>query len=305
MKIAVLTACTNRKRMAPSADLSARTLDTGSTPEVLQQWVTRLHDSNSAFRFAELYQGRGFQDARQAALDMNASHLIVSAGLGLLNADAIGPSYSLTVSAGQPDSIQPKITSGFDAAHWWKSLCMNSPFSTTLDWADTDIVVAALPKEYLRMATDLLSTIAASTALRILIRDSVNWLPASLSGCVIRYDGRLDGTGSTDKGTMSDFAARAARHFGKHVLNHAASGTQQDHQALVENHLSQFEARTVPERQKMSDASIMELISKHWNETSGQSGRMLRHLRDNLNVACEQSRFKNLFHQVANARLQS
>lgn len=305
MSIAVLTACTNRKRTAPAADLTARTLEPGTTVDVVTEWVRRLHNCKTAFRFAELYQGRGFQEARHAALEMNAAHFVVSAGLGLVNAESIGPSYSLTVAAGQPDSIQPKLTDGLNASVWWKALCQRSPFSTPNDWSQFDTVIVALPKEYLRMVGDLLLEIASSTSLRVLIRDSVNWMPEALSGSLIRYDARLDGIGSVDKGTLSDFAARAARHFGKHVLIRAESGTASEHQAMVDMHLSQFEIRTIPERQKMHDNAIMELIASHWDDVNGQSGRMLRHLRDNLNVACEQGRFKNLFHQVANARLQS
>lgn len=305
MKNAVLTACTNRKRTPPSADLTARTLDAGTCTEVMTEWARRLHNSSTAFRFAELYQGRGFQEARLAAREMNASHFIVSAGLGLLDADSIGPSYSLTVSPGQSDSIQPKLTDGFSATRWWKVLRENSPFSTAPDWSRFDIVIVALPKDYLRMAVEFLQHIASSTQLRVLARDTLNGLPDTVAGSLIRYDARLDGIGSSDKGTLSDFAARAARHFGKHALSQAGAATAGEHQTLVDKHLSQFQVRAVPERQKMDDTAIMEIISSHWNETNGQSGRMLRHLRDNLNVACEQSRFKNLFHQVANARLQS
>ena len=57
-----------------------------------------------------------------------------------------------------------------------------------------------------------------------------------------------------------------------------------------------LEMRAQPSRKRLSDDEILKVIDAHWDKAKGQSGLMLRVLRDDLNLACEQGRFKHLFH---------
>jgi hypothetical protein len=55
-------------------------------------------------------------------------------------------------------------------------------------------------------------------------------------------------------------------------------------------------------RAKATDEEIVTLIHRHWATMNGQSSRMLRHLRDHLHIACEQTRFRDLFRTAKDAR---
>jgi hypothetical protein len=49
---------------------------------------------------------------------------------------------------------------------------------------------------------------------------------------------------------------------------------------------------------RVTDEEIVVLIREHWSAAQAQSTRMLRLLRDDLGVACEQGRFSRLFRRV-------
>jgi hypothetical protein len=67
-----------------------------------------------------LYGGRSFREAEAAARSTEAQLMIVSAGLGLVNAETLAPSYSLTLLGSPTDAVLTRISG--DAADWWRAL---------------------------------------------------------------------------------------------------------------------------------------------------------------------------------------
>ena len=55
-------------------------------------------------------------------------------------------------------------------------------------------------------------------------------------------------------------------------------------------------------RTRKSDSEILNLIHRRWRRVEGRSGRMLRLLRDEEMIACEQGRFRRLFLLAASQR---
>jgi hypothetical protein len=55
-------------------------------------------------------------------------------------------------------------------------------------------------------------------------------------------------------------------------------------------------------RQKKTDEEIIVILQTEWNRFDGRSTRLLRFLRDEIMVACEQSRFRDLWRKIALAR---
>ncbi|MGF6923880.1 hypothetical protein OKW28_008077 [Paraburkholderia sp. 40] len=51
----------------------------------------------------------------------------------------------------------------------------------------------------------------------------------------------------------------------------------------------------IPVRERKTDSEILALLRKNWDRFDGTSARLLRFLRDEALVACEQSRFRNLW----------
>ena len=110
------------------------------------------------------------------------------------------------------------------------------------------------------------------------------------------YDERLESLpGFT--GTRADFPQRAMRHFVSQLIGHQLAAKAAFH--AVEQALSVCIAPTVPTRRRLTDDEICVLIRKGWTKCGGSGARLLRYLRDDELVACEQGRFAILRRQVA------
>lgn len=238
---------------------------------------------------------------------MRAGFYVVSAGLGLISASAKIPSYSLTVVPGSEDCVLARVAGSPSASDWWRELSKASPFDTRLldvTRAHRGPVLMALPVNYISMlADDLLSLPDRTrTRLRIFTLSPKSTIPEGLRPFVLPYDQRFDGAGSPLPGTRGDFAQRALGHFVDVVLPSHPKGDFDTHSRAVERILLGLCPPQIPSRTKCSDSEISELIHKHWTDALGQSGRMLRYLRDNLGIACEQSRFRDLFRSAKELR---
>jgi len=116
-------------------------------------------------------------------------------------------------------------------------------------------------------------------------------LPAALRPSLAPYDARLD---SILPGTRADFSQRALIHF---VNSVAAKRTSQDRAADFAAVESALESAVAPDRMRRprrTDEEILQLISARLPSQSGIA-RILRALRDEEAVACEQSRFSRLY----------
>ena len=112
-------------------------------------------------------------------------------------------------------------------------------------------------------------------------------------------DERLDGPDSGLRGTKGDFAQRAARFFVEEVLEQNPAGTAQEHADALLEIIKNWQPPTKHARRRMSDDEIKDEIRAGWAAVEGKSSAMLRYFRDTRGLACEQTRFKNLFHEVA------
>ena len=114
------------------------------------------------------------------------------------------------------------------------------------------------------------------------------------------YDDRLDCIGSGFSGTQSDFAQRALRHFVTELLSKDADGDGDvhTHRTMVLDSLSTIGRREMPKRKRLSDDEIYNAIRDNWAEGRGQSSALLRIIRHKLGIACEQSRFRTIYHSV-------
>jgi hypothetical protein len=112
------------------------------------------------------------------------------------------------------------------------------------------------------------------------------------------YDDRLDGPASPIKGTRSDFAGRALRHFSDFILPGAEGGAPDHHSRAVRKAMEEWPFPSMVERRRLTDEEILSLLNEHWEAARGSTSALLRLFRDQLNVACEQGRFAALARQV-------
>lgn len=291
----VITNCSKRKRLPVDETLLAGTLAPGSSPEVARAWTARLRTRAPVGPAESLYGGRGFSEARRAALLLGAPLAIVSAGLGLIDGETLAPSYSLTTAGRDPDNVLAKTTSG--AAAWWSALQEATPFRSRAVETETGLILAALSASYVGMVAEDWSAWPPERLgrLRLFTKGRPQGPAAALAGAWMPYDDRLDAVGAELAGTQSDFAQRALRHFAEAIKGRGSADLDR---AAVMEALGDHKAREVPIRERASDDRIEAAIRAHWAAVDGRSALMLRHLRDELGMACEQGRFRRLFHSA-------
>src|SRR3546814_4941684 len=92
-------------------------------------WLGRVANAPSCHPASDVYCGRSFQEARAAAAAIDAKLIIVSAGLGLVEASTPIPAYGCTVLVGADDGIQSRVDGTFSIASWWRALSSSSHLS--------------------------------------------------------------------------------------------------------------------------------------------------------------------------------
>ncbi len=295
----VISNCSKRKRLPVDSSLQARDLPTGLTEAVAFAWATRIRTAAVTGRADDLYGGRAFVEARRAARESGGKLAIVSAGLGLIDGDTPVPSYGLTTISKDADNILSKTSES--APDWWDALGRLSPLQSQVLESEQGLILAALPGPYLAMVADAWARWPAErlARLRLFCRASPDTLPTALRDAWMPYDDRLDSIAVDLQGTRMDFAQRAVSHFVTGITGGASAKQDRDAVRAAQQGLV---ARVVPVRIRLTDAEIVTTIEAHWEAVNGRSHAMLRRLRDDLGLACEQSRFKGLFRTVADRR---
>lgn len=300
----VVAACSSRKRVHPvvrACDVPAGTVD-----EVGRTWLDMLNAHTNRSAADELYCGRSVRAAEKAAGTLGGHLLFASAGLGWIVSHQFIPSYGMTIVDGE-DSVLHRVSGELSAAEWWSWLNQHSPFATSLAaavGAEESIILVALPRAYLAMvAADLLELpTTVRNRLRIIQRTGAEI--AALLPWTLAYDDRLEGLDG-HAGTRSDFAARAAIHFAEHVWPEFEHRNIKAQNGAVEAALSKCLPRVTSTGARRSDEQLRAIINHHWDAAGGRTTRLLRLFRDELGIACEQSRFSRLAKQVRHEREQA
>ncbi len=272
-----------------------------------RQWSQRLAGEPARFSAGDIYGGRGFQEAVAAAELLNAKLLVVSGGVGLIEVSTSIPAYACTVLVDAPDSVRSRVIGSFSVAGWWEALCLVSPFAIALRDAVEDAegpICAALSDAYIEMiASDLLSLpVQMLGRLRLCTRAPLDRIPEALRPFVMPYDDRLDGPDSPNRGTRSDFAGRALRHFAELTRGDRPGRSAAEHAKAVAAALHGWRMPARIDRVRYDDGALLDLIRAHWDAERGSSSRLLRRFRDHLGIACEQSRFAELARRVRSER---
>lgn len=293
MRTLILTNCTNRKRAPGVGVAQFRDIHPAPLTDVMTQWAKRLAGVGARAPARDVYCGRSFTEAVSAANFSRAELRIVSAGLGLVAASTEIPNYSATISPGAEDSILAKMDE-INASAWWDALVQDGPFSSPADLDQFDRIWIALSSPYLEMVKHTLVDWVAGgfQGLRIFCKPAV--LPKTLAPYALPYDERLNDPRGPIPGTEGDFAQRALAHFSKISIDNPLTNLEEDF-VTVQASLFGLVAPKKPNRQVKSDPEIRSIIRTEAQSIGWNSSKMLRHLRDELDVACEQKRFQKLF----------
>ena len=288
----VLTPCSARKQHGVGPSVEA--LPRGPQAAVVAAWLVALESAARAVPARDLYKGRAFALAKDAADLVGADLGVISAGLGYVRADTAVPTYDLTISASGSASVGRRVQGSFAPRTWWAAVS-TGPHASSLpdDLRGRPLVLACLSRPYASLVADDL--LAAGDGLRVFGLSIDRALPDDLRRFVMPYDARLESLGQP--GMRMDFAARALLDFARYVLPHAE--TLEEQRALVRERMEGAAAPPArPPRRRADDEGVREIIRRLVPEVGSASGAVLRHLRHVEGVSCEQARFARLFRDI-------
>lgn len=291
---AVLVSCSKRKTISAPASGRAVSLPRLNQKELETAWLERVRSLPPVISAGALYDGRGVRFAKETASTLGAPLYVVSAGLGLVHESRLVPAYGITLSGGGAESVRPRVLGRFNAVAWWRGVS-SGPYSSAFGdmFTQPGLVLVAISRPYAEMLAPALDGLPDADAARVRILGVKldQLLPSRVARCVLRYDDRLD---SLFPGTRTDFATRALVHFASEGLSELPDGDIEAHQDWVQRALESGYSPDRSERPRMNDAEIIAIIERYLPQTKGV-GRLLRVLRDEEQVACEQARFSRLY----------
>ena len=305
----LVTLCTNRKKRSAPPILQARNLPIGSQERVFAEWRRRILSCTERQPAMATYCGRGFTEALLAARVTTQPLWIISAGLGLITAKDVIPAYDLTLNSASPSSIRSRtLPLSFHPEFWWQQL--NQLYTPTRSLARLVqenphlIVVVTLSSAYIQLVTSDLASLPPVARDRVRLVGPVTYqgLSPVLQPLWMPYDARFDGPNSPNPGTRADFPQRVARHFVEQIAVRDPVATPAQHRVWVNEALATLLPASIPRRQPLDDDAILTLIARCWDRAGGSAARMLRWLRDEEGVACEQGRLARLFKQIKQQR---
>ena len=289
----VVTICTRRKKSRAPLPATAVSLPKATQEDVQAAWIGRLQTLPPVMRADSYYAGRGFAIARDVAEKLAGKLYVASAGLGLVPGEREVPSYGMTVSGTGPDAISKRVAGQFEAATWFAAMLSGSYSDQWTDvFAQGDgRVLVALTRTYAEMVGEELAALPARMRSRLRIFGSSldEILPKSLTQNISPHDDRLD---AVIPGTKADFPQRALLHFVQ-IVGDARGDCLSDY-ALITKSLKRVKAPERPVRPRCSDQELLQLIASHLKEQSGIA-RVLRAVRHDSGIACEQSRVTRLY----------
>ena len=291
----VISNCTTRKAVGHAIGINDVS-HSGGALATAGRWKRLVRSAPARLSARELYKGRSISDAATIAAELKARLYVVSAGLGLVAADDLVPNYNLTVT---PGSLVAEMLAaqGLEVHSWWTALTQNSPFPLSRLAAGSSVFLA-LPATYLRLVREDLASVSEEARCNLWIFTSEagrSEVPQSLASRVMPYDDRLE-TVPGFAGTRADFPQRALRHFVESIQGHESVGDEG--RRLVLASLAGQRRRELPQRTRVSDEEVCELIRARWAACAGSSARLLRYLRDEAKVSCEQGRFRTLWQSL-------
>ena len=298
MSSLILSNCTSKKwakleKIFPDQDL----FELDNPDQFIESWFYQINQSANKNRAIEVYKGRTVTEIIHAKKIINAKIFFLSAGLGLVAEDDLIPSYDLTISSGT-NSLKPLLeTWSINEGTWGKKLLQHSNLEHIFQNYQGEIFIA-LPHSYLKMFLPIIENLSTSITNRFrlfLHPTSYKILPDIIKKSYIPYTYKIESTPFS--GTKVDYCQRCLHHFIKYIYQ--PNQDLDSSISAVENFLSTIpDAPEQSKRQRVSDSEIIKFILEGWETCEGRSLKLLRYIRDEKQVACEQSRFKNLWRET-------
>lgn len=284
----VIACCSARK--AIPAKVSVEALPIGDLENVASAWLDSIDGATPTVAAVEMYIGRSFAYAKQAAALLDAEVDILSAGLGYVRGEALIPSYDLAAGRGAGGVAQRIFK--FKPDEWWAAVSRSRFSAERLpETGSRPVIMIALTRDYARMVRPMLEQFAAhADRIRIFGAGLASHLPQPLTGCLMPYD-----EGMTLKGTKGDFAGRALLTHARLLAAETDNYNLEDEREAVRAMMAGGKPYRARNRKAVSDQVIVQQISPWLREEPMISHtRILRRLRDLCGIACSEERARRI-----------
>lgn len=301
MRTVIITNCTNRKRLDGLPPVVLNEECHPSIAAMAQAWKGQIDERPTTLTASSLYVGRSVSDARRVAEQLGAKLMFASTGLGLIEGDQKCPPYNLTV-AQDPNSIIPRLEKlGARASDWWEAVNVTQSkggaLADLVSQPNVAMVFIALSSTYIQLIGEDLGKVRETQIDKLRIftsRPGIEMLPSHLQRIAMPYDERLET--SMLPGTRNDFPQRAMRHFIE--ILELSSAPAEIARKSVSAAMDLLSLAKTTARRRASDSEIASMLERVWADYQGSSSRLLRYLRDEALVSCEQSRFRRIWQDV-------
>jgi hypothetical protein len=310
-RLHIVANCADRKRLVVPGECRLGAHQANGSISRLSSFMKALSSSRGdSIEAKDLYVGPYWAVVRELPLVADAAQIaaslwVASAGYGLVPSDAKLHGYSATFRVGEQDSVastDEPYSVAEQVSAWWAGLARwNGPTRQprrVTDLASAEphahVMVVASPRYVQAMADDLRGA-ARILGTRLIIVTSHEFGGGDpLNRNIVPSQERLL---PAVQGARPALHARVARHILAGARTHGleAETLRSRYQELADS--ADFHA--TPERQSMTDQEVKRFIRRELVAAPDLScTRALRVLRD-AGRACEQKRFKNLFHEVS------
>ena len=292
---AVVTPCSATKSAPQTKTLRAAKIPLASQQRVAEKWLEMVRAAVPAVAAGDLYAGRGFHRARQAAEVADAHLYIVSAGLGLLDSTRLVPSYDLSAGpASQSASVAGRVRGRFSASKWWADVVQGPhslPIESLFAAPGEGLVAVALTGPYVDLVSRSLESLSDDHLGRLRLFCGSQGLSPRLTTQRLPYDARFD---RVVRGAKIDFWQRALEHFVRASQSNDLPADLAGQKQWVEQVLAKAHAPTAVSRQKVDDQDLVLQIEPM--VAAGLSlAKVLRKLRDEFSISCGQERLTRLY----------
>lgn len=309
--INLVVTCAKRKSLAIADGLYLGTVfSEGSLEERASVWLRRLRDYHGRTRSAaEMYVGEQWSVIRDFLRETDEVRLwVCSAGYGLVPGDAELAPYSATFSTDHPDAVAaPGLPLAIAQRGWWRALSLptedhpyGAPYTlerVAREYPGEPLLIAASPVYLRAMREDLLSAGSALSDPEFLSVFSAG--ADRLVGAerhLVAFDARLR---QKVGGSMMSLNVRVFREAFRRAPDLRTSTLRE----VAKRMAYRVPALVTVRRTPLTDDQVSTYLDHELgaNPAAGWS-TLHRRLRHEENRACEQKRFRKLYHQRKAAR---
>lgn len=306
----VIVPCSASKVEAALGSLRVRSLRGKTIEARSREWNRRLASAHlKGYHPAlEAYRGQAWAVIRRMLTELSSTLQlniwIASAGLGLIPPGGRVPCYSATFTGGDPDSVfigKDAQRNQSDCRFWWQQLGKRNPLrlkgprsiaALAREYPGTPLIVALSTPYLVALEEDLT---AANNALRY--RDMLTIFSTrtttALGDYTLGIDHRMQARVGGSLGTL---AVRTLE-----LLLGKAGGSDYSRQTFAEilaRETRDLQSVERPNRRRPSEAEILKFIRSALKKDSRIShSALLRQFRDS-GLACEYTRFRELYFRV-------